>query len=216
LVSEDITLHEFCGKTAGIMPRANSDYEILSRAGIRNKHGTGSDVDSALARSRHAVTMGDAKAEYFYLACEFEAHLKAVRGAILAQEIERRQQQSAQYLSHDAVYHALNDNHHQMFIPLAPEPPPRPNNQQHQSVAERLLPHSHPKPVPVRASARAVKKPEIPKSVFEAADATVRCGCGGTYLFLPGTTRGKTSWRNHIKTKRHVRWMESTEHQEPE
>lgn len=52
---EDICLHIFCGKTASILPSVNQpDMEILTKAGIKNKHGIGAEVNAALARTRCA------------------------------------------------------------------------------------------------------------------------------------------------------------------
>jgi hypothetical protein len=94
----DICLHVFCGKTASILPHINQpEYEILTKAGIKNKHGIGGEVNAALSRTRCAVTVppttntsrgsltstiGNGKEKQFYLVREFEAHLSAVRGYI--------------------------------------------------------------------------------------------------------------------------------------
>jgi hypothetical protein len=80
----DIALHVFCGKTASILPNVNQpEYEILTKAGIKNKHGIGGEVNAALSRTRCAVLHeGAGKEKQFYLVREFEAHLAAVRGYI--------------------------------------------------------------------------------------------------------------------------------------
>jgi len=36
----------------------------------------------------------------------------------------------------------------------------------------------------------------------------IRCSCGGTHL-PPGTPKGSQSWRNHVMTSRHQKWMET-------
>jgi hypothetical protein len=53
---QDICLHIFCGKTASILPSVNQpELEILTKAGLKNKHGIGPEVNAALARTRCAV-----------------------------------------------------------------------------------------------------------------------------------------------------------------
>jgi hypothetical protein len=77
----DICLHIFCGKTASILPSVNQpDLEILTKAGIKNKHGIGFEVSAALARTRCAILAEEGvKEKCFYLVREFEANLAAVR-----------------------------------------------------------------------------------------------------------------------------------------
>lgn len=81
--SEDLALHVFCAKTASILPTTNMpQYEILSKAGVKNKHGIGNEVNTALARTRCAVTPGPGgKDKQFYLVQEVEANLAGVRVA---------------------------------------------------------------------------------------------------------------------------------------
>jgi hypothetical protein len=83
----DIFLHVFCGKTAVILPtNPQPQYEILLKAGLKNKHGIGPDVNFALSRTRSALAFGgeaekDPKKveKEYYLVKEFEAHLHAIR-----------------------------------------------------------------------------------------------------------------------------------------
>ena len=79
--SQDVQLHVFCGKTASILPNVNApDLEILTKAGLKNKHGIGAEVNAALARTRCAILHQDgAKEKHYYLVREFEAHLAAIR-----------------------------------------------------------------------------------------------------------------------------------------
>ena len=79
--SQDVQLHVFCGKTASILPNVNSpELEILTKAGLKNKHGIGPEVNAALARTRCAILHQDgAKEKNYYLVREFEAHLAAIR-----------------------------------------------------------------------------------------------------------------------------------------
>ena len=80
--TEDIALHIFCGKTASILPSVNQpELEILTKAGLKNKHGIGAEVNAALARTRCAVLQQtpEAKEKQYYLVREFESHLAAIR-----------------------------------------------------------------------------------------------------------------------------------------
>jgi hypothetical protein len=79
--TEDIALHIFCGKTASILPSVNQpELEILTKAGLKNKHGIGPEVNASLARTRCAILQQDgAKEKHYYLVREFEAHLAAIR-----------------------------------------------------------------------------------------------------------------------------------------
>lgn len=93
--SEHICLHVFCGKTASILPSVNKpELEILTKAGIKNKHGIGPDINAALARTRHAAPLSVPAVEgaalslvkntsrldkRFYLVNEFESHLATIR-----------------------------------------------------------------------------------------------------------------------------------------
>lgn len=86
--SQDIALHVFCGKTASILPNVNRpDLEILTKAGLKNKHGIGPEVNAALARTRSSTvnSLQDQQSQQqqppkqFYLVREFEAHLTAIR-----------------------------------------------------------------------------------------------------------------------------------------
>jgi hypothetical protein len=53
---QDICLHVFCGKTAGFLPgRSDPELEIMTKAGLKNKHGIGQEVNAALARTRCGV-----------------------------------------------------------------------------------------------------------------------------------------------------------------
>jgi len=92
MFSQDICLHIFCGKTASILPSVNQpELEILTKAGLKNKHGIGAEVNGALARTRCAnfvsmhgdteeITSSSSKQEkQYYLVREFELHLAAIR-----------------------------------------------------------------------------------------------------------------------------------------
>ena len=84
--TEDIALHIFCGKTASILSAINRpELEILTKAGLKNKHGIGPEVNAALARTRCAILLEEApKEKHYYLVREFEAHLAAIRHTHIA------------------------------------------------------------------------------------------------------------------------------------
>jgi hypothetical protein len=68
--SEDIFMHIFCGKTAAILDSSkHPELEILTQPGIKNKHGIGVEINSALERTRSAI--GQDNKEYF-ISKEFE------------------------------------------------------------------------------------------------------------------------------------------------
>lgn len=92
---QDICLHIFCGKTASILPHVQRpDLEILTKAGLKNKHGIGPEVNAALARTRCAIVVqldgstssssSSSKEKSYYLVREFEAHLASIRHTHLA------------------------------------------------------------------------------------------------------------------------------------
>jgi hypothetical protein len=77
---EEIFLHVFCGKTAAILPHVNRpDLEILTKAGVKNKHGTGVSVTLALQRCRSSrVNDPSNREQEYYLSKEFERIYLAV------------------------------------------------------------------------------------------------------------------------------------------
>jgi len=202
--SEDITVHVFCGKTAGILPHVNlPEYEILSKAGLKNKHGIGPEVNGALARTRSSMVQAEgAKEKYFYLVKEFESNLAAIRNAAQQPFLVTADLPPPQYL-HLPPHHLLqNDIYsaHDYYHSLPTLP--------HPYNAVNIKPTVH------RASNSSVAKysskdqwslPTIEVTV--TADGKIRCGCGGVHL-PTGTPKGDASWRSHVMTKRHQKWME--------
>ena len=82
--TEDFALHVFCGKTANILPHVQRpDLEILTKAGIKNKHGIGPEVNAALAKTRSAALEDGRTKKQYFLVREFEAHLAVIRRAHL-------------------------------------------------------------------------------------------------------------------------------------
>lgn len=80
---DELYLHVFCGKTAAILPHVNRpDLEILTKAGIKNKHGTGVSVTMALQRCRSAkVDDASGREQEYYLSKEFERIYLAITKA---------------------------------------------------------------------------------------------------------------------------------------
>ena len=73
-------IHVFCGKTAAILPKINRpDLEILTRSGIKNKHGTGSDIVIALQRARQAVVTDGNRKQVYYLHKEVQDHVQQLQ-----------------------------------------------------------------------------------------------------------------------------------------
>ena len=141
--TQDICLHIFCGKTASILPSVmKPELEILTKAGLKNKHGIGPEVNAALARTRCAILEQEgAKEKHFYLVREFEAHLAAIRhtrisyaansgssdmpvgiaGGQQQHQRRRQQQQQQQQYYYPPVYPGSNEyQHHQYHHLQAP------------------------------------------------------------------------------------------------
>jgi hypothetical protein len=210
-----ISLHVFCGRTASILPHINRpDLEILTKAGLKNKHGIGQDVDGALSRTRCATvptaettTAGHVKEKQFYLVREFEANLAAVRNSFVVHQPPAEMTPLVLTNCYLPMYHAVGST---------AQPPPGPHHLHHHNsvfrhgqvaVDDGTMPAQHrqlvagdlvPSPVP--------SPPRMKRS--RSADASssrwpkIRCECGGRYT-------NPSSLRNHVKTKRHVKWEEN-------
>jgi hypothetical protein len=206
---QEIVLHVFCGKTASILPSINQpDLEILSKAGIKNKHGIGPEVNGALARTRSCTATGEgSKEKTFFIVKEFEAHLAAIRSASIGAASERfavEQPRYAYYVNPqiEAAYHASLPMHAHYQNAMMDH-----GLDMYQAVAAAAaVPIKTTKGAPHKAGHTYQKRDpwEIPQ---DALEGKIRCGCGGTHL-PTGTSRGDASWRSHVLTKRHQKWME--------
>jgi hypothetical protein len=90
-------VHVFCGKIAAILPKINRpDLEILTKSGIKYKHGTGPCVLVALQRSRTCTIAAEnnQREQVYYLVREVEDHLSRVK----------YQRDNRKYLSQESVY----------------------------------------------------------------------------------------------------------------
>jgi hypothetical protein len=274
--TEDIALHIFCGKTASILPSVNQpDLEILTKAGLKNKHGIGPEVNAALARTRCAIVQQQgSKEKHYYLVREFEAHLAAIRHMHVNFLSETGDPCfSAHHSNHH--HHPLHLHQHQINHPylsmsslplLSPTPTsitqqdtslqmfqidpnahtiPDPNHFARADVDSSIDSSEHPmaeereqqrplprssKLIPSKAAAGKIHKPcrrdpamvqqqqhsstngtngassSVPPVLTD--DGKVLCGCGGTH-WPTDTARGASSWRSHVGTKRHQKWMEA-------
>mmetsp|Transcript_22795 Transcript_22795/g.34549 ORF Transcript_22795/g.34549 Transcript_22795/m.34549 type:complete len:353 (-) Transcript_22795:81-1139(-) len=222
---QDITVHVFCGKTASILPNVNQpDLEILSKAGIKNKHGIGPEVNGALARTRSSTIHAEgSKEKTFYIVKEFEAHLATIRsasmGAAAAVAAEHRlastqpqyhhvSPMALDHPGHPVVAHSIEpsmDMYHSTHSPAVTHL----SNPQHMAVScmPKVVPHkvgqSYHKTHPHQRDQWGLAPPDVTIT----SEGKIRCGCGGTHL-PTGTAKGDASWRSHVMTKRHQKWME--------
>ena len=270
--TEDVCLHIFCGKTASILPSVNRpDLEILTKAGLKNKHGIGPEVNSALARTRCAILLpaqgvslsslsniNNNKEKQYYLVREFEAHLASIRHKHIRfappQEPMSKEtlEQVAAAASSTSSAAATGSS-----PSLAAPPPTLPTDPfagqelvglgdaYHVDVtmdyaaltatpgelaAAAATATSITKTAPVKASQThkhtkrkssisetqrkqqqqqqvSILGDSMPQGATLLPDGKVKCPCGGTH-WPPSQQRGAQSWRNHLSTKRHQKWME--------
>jgi hypothetical protein len=197
--TEAICLHVFCGKTATILGHS-PHLEILTKAGLKNKHGIGPEVNAALARTRHAVIPGDPK--QYYLVREFETHLSDIRQSNQQRLVNAdwgvhapSQLQAA--IAPDAAlfeFHESEENAHADFIETG-----LPGDDTMATNAADDLTFAR-----GRKRRRSDDTPLLPQV---ESDGKHRCLCGGTY-WPTDTPKGQASWRAHLATKRHQKWLE--------
>jgi len=219
----DISLHVFCGKTASILS-SQPQFEILLKAGLKNKHGIGPDVNFALARTRSAFAQGGEAdkdprrlEKEYYLVKEFEGHLKSVRSVN-----QNNIPQFGQITGHLSTQPAPpTPAHFFTDIPAANSP----SNTGKPSVHKASTNYSISKN-PFKYTqqheidwARGRDPPVCPvtfgrdgahasayRASGPAGQGRVRCPCGGMY----NPTKGEGSWKAHVKTKRHTLWESRT------
>lgn len=197
--TDAICLHVFCGKTASILGQS-PHLEILTKAGLKNKHGIGPEVNAALARTRHAVIPGDQK--QYYLVREFEAHLSDIRHSNHPRRPDHEWDvlPSSQHLQHSVApesslfeFHDTDDNGNVDFINCG--------LQEHEIVTSAGEDLDFARETKRQRTDSVQSLPQI------APDGKHRCLCGGTY-WPTDTPKGQASWRAHLATKRHQRWLE--------
>lgn len=197
--TEDICLHMFCGKTASILGQS-PHLEILTKAGLKNKHGIGPEVNAALARTRHAVMLGDPK--QYYLVREFEVHLSEIKQS----NQQRRVGQEwdvlpiPHHLQHSAApeaalfeFNDTDDNGNDDFIDT--------------TLQEHELVTTGDDDLGFDRGIKRQRTNTIRLLPQTATDAKHHCLCGGTY-WPTDTQKGQASWRAHLATKRHQRWLD--------
>jgi hypothetical protein len=214
---EEIVVHVFCGKTACILPNVTRpELEILSKAGIKNKHGIGPEVNGALARTRNCTVAADgAKEKTFYIVQEFEAHLAAIRAAsinTLHHGMGIIDHSMGQQLSSSFHSQVQSLALHPSFVDPLSSPasldPAFDPLYHHSPIPNHHLQPSTSKVIPHKASHTYQKRdPWSLPSIDVLSEGKIRCGCGGTHL-PTGTAKGDSSWRSHVMTKRHQKWME--------
>jgi len=62
------------------------------------------------------------------------------------------------------------------------------------------------KPVAIKAAAGQQNVKKQPEKVT--------CGCGGRHKPIDGSAVGNLSWRNHVLTKKHQKWLQEQEQNE--
>jgi len=223
--SSDISLHVFCGKTASILPQvAQPHLEILLKAGLKNKHGIGPDVNFALARTRSAVAQGgeadkDPKRldKEYYIVKEFEGHLRSIRSLQGKREPSLPVQMShiVAPLSAPTSTHTSTRGPAHSFFDVPTVKPTSSKPRVHKASTNYIMakgPYTHTQEEGPRldwTSAHALapfRSHEARTPVYRSTDlpphGKVRCPCGGMY----NPTKGVSSWRAHVKTKKHVLW----------
>ena len=179
--SEDIALHVFCGKTASILPTGRPDLEILTKAGLKNKHGIGAEVNAALARTRCArLTQEGSKDKVYFLVREFEAHLAVIRDTSITfatpqpptipltqvhhnhplQPQHQHQQESPSFdIPH---HHSLSHLGHPASFHASHDNGD--GGQRIDDIVHHSLSRQHDKQLPVRAAAGKIRKPKRNRS----------------------------------------------------
>lgn len=252
-VDSDISMHVFCGKTASILPHvAKPHLEILLKAGLKNKHGIGPDVNFALARTRSAIPVGGGSEKdpkrlekEYYLVKEFEGHLSSIRNMHVQRE------QPPTYLPPPHVGQLGPTA--QAAMPPHPGQPmgsssssntttaaaPRTKPRVHKVARSKQVKHPSPAheyhqqqqhqhppqqqqpaewinvhdPLTSQFTAMGNGGPSMATAMHHAgasSESKVRCPCGGLY-WPPGTPKGASSWRSHLRTKKHQMWEQEQE-----
>lgn len=108
-----VIIHLFCGKTAGILPHVNRpDLELLTKANLKNKYGSGVAVTAALQKCRTCRMMDGSRITEYYIVGEFER----VYHQLLMHDNQHQQLQQPMMYQDDQNYHSddidndINDN----------------------------------------------------------------------------------------------------------
>lgn len=175
-------VHVFCGKTAAILPNINRpELEILTKSGIKNKHGTATPVLVAMQRSRAATvttpstTSGSQQTSTtYYLVKEVEEHLyqltnpQAIAAAAVLQQMPQPPmppQVCAPYAGPPPTtvpVHDDDDNATHTYT--NPRPPPE-TMAHYKSIQPPEIPS--PRPPPQEPPSKKLKTMEQQKSPYE-------------------------------------------------
>ena len=190
----DIALHLFCGKTAAILQEQPS-LEILTKAGLKNKHGIGPEINAALSRTRSAIL--DCKE--FYLVREFEANLYAIRtdeqSSIFPNETVLATVTSSS-LSRQAQFEASPTR-------ARTTSPPHSGNSPNSvdPLFQSLLQYTS------NSNLSAASEEMAPwEGDSDGKRQKIECPCGGTH-WSTCTSAGVQSFRAHVATPIHQNWL---------
>jgi len=202
---DDIALHLFCGKTAAIL-QSRPDLEVLTKAGLKNKHGTGREINAALARTRSATM--DNK-EYF-LVREFEANLTALTAPTLPRHPFFATPSSP--IANDFL-HASNDQLYNETLTTTPTP----NSATSASPPTTINSPTSDDPIIQSLLQSASNTNYLPATTKQTALITepgdsnkrlkIACPCGGSH-FSTNSQAGVQSFRAHVASPIHQQWLQ--------
>jgi len=209
-----VSLHVFCGKTASILPQtAQPHLEIMLKAGLKNKHGIGPDVNFALARTRSAVGQGseaekDPKRleKEYYLVKEFEGHLESIRSLQFKRDLSLPPQISQietpvlAPMPPNILAHFLSNAHTAKAISSKPKAHKASRNS---GMMKNPYMYRQEEGLPLGWASCDEALAPLDRATDLPQHGRVKCPCGGIY----NPSKGATSWKAHIKTKRHALWI---------
>jgi hypothetical protein len=162
-----VVIHLFCGKTAGILPHINRpDLELLTKANLKNKHGSGVSVITALQQARTCTVVDGSRTTQYYMVGEFEKILNRLTKEEQQNQKQKKQQQQQQHHEQynlpsflvedeqDALFFDTNYNGQDLLsnthqsLTLVPSKKKYANVSPEPTVADSLPPHKKPKPTP--------------------------------------------------------------------
>jgi len=216
-----VYLHVFCGKTASILPQMpQPHFEIMLKAGLKNKHGIGPDVNFALARTRSALAQGgeadqDPKRldKEYYLVKEFEGHLNSVRSfqhrkthvASMPPQMAVPAPLHASVppsISHTIPGHLFTDVSNKK--PKARERGVHKVSQSYRKPSQRYHRYEqqrHYSQQKWTETSENIANMATQSRTSDLHQGRVQCPCGGIY-----NENKAASCRAHLKTKRHIQW----------
>jgi len=230
----DISLHVFCGKTASILPTISQpQHEISLKAGLKNKHGIGPDINFALARTRSTVAQGgEAEKDLrrlekeYYLVQEFEENLASLRksnpnhgskGHVLGASSGKFSKTKRPFPNEGCNPATENSSKFRGKKPQKVQKMkqnkmkaqshvqyPKHHLQVQQSQQEWTFVHDH---VALTNQVNLHSQTMAAKMMLtnDSRQDKITCPCGGAY-WPTCTAKGRSSWKAHAQTKRHIKW----------